>query len=399
MSRAKPLTDAFVPYGMYWSSPFCRWQGALGGENSVKLAAQTAQRFLGQRDVSPEKFDQVSLGITVPQHRSFYGAPWLAGMIGAGHATGSTISQACATSARAIADAALGVQYGASESSLVIACDRTSNGPHLYYPNPNGIGGRGETEEWVWDNFNHDPHAKNAMLDTAENVAADEGISREEQDEMVLLRHRQYEAALANDRSFQRRYLFPIELRRGKKTMTVEEDEGVFPTSPEGLAKLRPVKEGGTVTFGGQTYPADGNAGIVVCSKERARELQRDDVTVQILGYGQARVEPGRMPKAPVPAAERALAAAGITIGDVKAIKSHNPFAVNDIYFCRQMGVSPDQMNNYGSPLIYGHPQGPTGMRVVIEMIEELAKLGGGYGLFTGCAAGDTSMALTVKVS
>ena len=95
----------------------------------------------------------------------------------------------------------------------------------------------------------------------------------------------------------------------------------------------------------------------------------------------------------------QALALAGIAMGDVKAIKTHNPFAVNDIYFCREMGVKKEQMNNYGSSLIYGHPQGPTGMRLMIELVEELALLGGGYGLFDGCAAGDTAAAVVLRVS
>ncbi|MBU36247.1 MAG: hypothetical protein CMG29_03460 [Candidatus Marinimicrobia bacterium] len=89
---------------------------------------------------------------------------------------------------------------------------------------------------------------------------------------------------------------------------------------------------------------------------------------------------------------------ADISIIDVKAIKTHNPFAVNDVYFAREMGIKKEAMNNYGSSLIWGHPQGPTGMRLVIELIEELTLLGGGYGLFTGCAAGDTAAAIVVEV-
>jgi acetyl-CoA acetyltransferase len=104
------------------------------------------------------------------------------------------------------------------------------------------------------------------------------------------------------------------------------------------------------------------------------------------------------MPAANVPATKRALELAGIGIGDVKAIKTHNPFAVNDIYFSREMGVKKEAMNNYGSSLIWGHPQGPTGMRLIAELVEELVLLGGGYGLFTGCAAGDTAAAVVVKV-
>lgn len=105
------------------------------------------------------------------------------------------------------------------------------------------------------------------------------------------------------------------------------------------------------------------------------------------------------MPYAPVPAAKRALEQCGVGIKDITAIKSHNPFAINDIVFAKEMGLDVMQMNNYGCSLIWGHPQGPTGMRAVIELIEELHLKGGGLGLFQGCAAGDTAMALIIEVS
>jgi acetyl-CoA acetyltransferase len=153
------------------------------------------------------------------------------------------------------------------------------------------------------------------------------------------------------------------------------------------------------VTFGAQTHPADGNAGLIVCSEGRAKELSKDPkLPVRIVAWGEGRVEKGFMPKAVVPAAKAVLARAGLSIGDCKVIKTHNPFAVNDLYFAKEMGVKAEAMNRYGSPLVFGHPQGPTGMRLVIEIIEELAMAGGGYGLFSGCAAGDTAMALIVKV-
>jgi len=82
----------------------------------------------------------------------------------------------------------------------------------------------------------------------------------------------------------------------------------------------------------------------------------------------------------------------------MKAIKTHNPFAVNDLYLAKELGLDANDFNNLGPSLIYGHPQGPTGMRLVIELIEELAQAGGGHGLFTGCAAGDTAAAVVVKV-
>jgi acetyl-CoA C-acetyltransferase len=120
---------------------------------------------------------------------------------------------------------------------------------------------------------------------------------------------------------------------------------------------------------------------------------------VQLIAVGSARAKKGFMAQAVVPAAKNALDHAGLGIDDVRAIKTHNPFAVNDIYFCEQMGVKPEAMNHYGSSLIFGHPQGPTGMRLMIELIEELALVGGGIGLFSGCAAGDTAMACVFQVS
>jgi acetyl-CoA acetyltransferase family protein len=398
------FTKAFIPYGGYWSTPFCRWQGSFAHLNAVPFAAEIARRALEERGISPKVFDSVYLGITVPQKHSFYGGPWLAGLIGAESATGPMIGQACATGARVMAMAGFELEAGEDRVILTITADRCSNGPHLYYPNPMGPGGTGEAEDWVWDNFGYDPFAKNAMIETAENVAREAGITREEQDEITLLRYRQYDDALKDDSAFLRRFMvIPIEVKdaQGRKVVaTVNGDEGVYPTTAEGLARLKPVIEGGTVTYGTQTHPADGNCGVIVTTRERARELSRDpNIEIQLLSYGEARAKKGYMAQAIVPAARQALSRAGIGIKDVRVIKTHNPFAVNDIYFCREMGVKPEAMNNYGSSIVWGHPQGPTGHRLIIETIEELVLVGGGYGLFVGCAAGDTGAGVVVKVT
>jgi acetyl-CoA acetyltransferase len=392
------LANTFIPYGGYWSSPFCRWQGSLGSENSVALAARTATAFLRRKHIATDAFDSAVLGMTVMQKHSFYGVPWLTGMIGAEGIGGPTVSQACATSARALAVAAGDIEMGRNTRTLAVTCDRTSNGPHVYYPNPGGPGGMGNSENPVWDNFNRDPHAGKAMIETAENVASAASIGREAQDAIALMRYQQYERAMADERAFQLRYMQAVEVGRGKRAKTIDADEGVHSTTAEGLAKLRPGKDGGTVTFGSQTHPADGNAGMIVCTEGELGAFGDDGPRVQVLGFGEARVEPAFMPMAVVPAARAALAHAGVELGACKAIKTHNPFAVNDAYFCQQMELPPDALNDYGSPLIYGHPQGPTGMRAIIELIEELEIAGGGHGLFSGCAAGDTAMAVVVRV-
>ncbi len=394
--------NVFVPYGGYWSTPFVKWQGSFAGLHPLTFAAEVAQRALAERKITPAAFDALYLGTTVPSPHAFYGAPWVAALIGAAGITGPTFSQACATSARVIGSAAFEVETQPAAAVLCLTADRTSNGPHLTYPNPNNPGARPDTEDWVWDNFNCDPAVRVAMIETAENVAREEEITTAEQHEVMLMRYAQYQDALKNEAAFHKRYMItPVEVRpSGKKIVaTVQDDEGVFPTTAEGLAKLKPVLPNGTVTFGAQTYPADGNAGMIVTSHDRAAEFSRaPQIAIQIVSFAQGRVKPGFMPEANVPAAQRALELAGLTVSEVKAIKTHNPFAVNDIYFARELAVRQAALNNYGSSLVWGHPQAPTGMRLVIELIEELVLRGGGYGLFTGCAAGDTAAAIVVKV-
>ncbi len=396
--------QAYIPYGGYWSTPFCRWQGSFGHLHALKFAAEIAAKALSERKISPDVFDGLFLGWTVPQQFGFYGGPWVAGLIGAPGLTGPMFSQACATSGRVISSAAMEVELGTHTAVLALLCDRTSNSPHVYYPNPLGIGGVGDKEDWVWDNFGRDPFAKNSMVQTAENVAKKAGIDRAAQDEVALMRYQQYQDALKDDSAFLKRFmLLPLEVKdpSGRKVIkTVSGDEGIFPTTAEGLARLRPALEGGTVTFGTQTYPADGNVGVIVTTKEMAAELSQDaSISVRLISFGQARAEKGFMPTANVPATRQALERAGINMRDIKAVKTHNPFALNDIYFAKKMEIDVSAMNRYGSSLVWGHPQAPTGARLIIELIEEVVLLGGGYGLFTGCAAGDSAFAVIVKVN
>jgi acetyl-CoA acetyltransferase family protein len=395
------LERSCVPLGFAWSSPFARWQGPLAEVNSIDLAVDVTKRALEERGLSPQEVTNLILGWTVPQKEIFYGAPTLAARIGAMGVTGPMILQACATSVACLQAAAANHEANAGDGgvTLVVTTDRTSNGPLVTYPSPSGPGGSPQVENWVLDSFAKDPWAGAAMYTTGENVAAEAEITREELDEVTALRYEQYQDALENNRAFQRSYMVPVEIsKKRKETTVVEEDFGVFPTTREGLAKLKPVAPDGVVTYGSQTHPADGTAGMVVTSEQHARELSPDGGVVRLLGLGFARVEKARMPKAPVPAARSALADAGLKIEEVDAIKTHNPFAVNDVYFSRQMGVFLEDMNDYGSSLIFGHPQGPTGARLIAELIEILKRRGGGVGLFTGCAAGDTGAALVLRV-
>src|SRR5690554_158373 len=392
--------NAYIPYGGYYSSPFCNWQGSLANVNAIELGAATSKRWFASRDIDPEIIDYLYLGVSVGQKSIFYGAPWAAAMMGAGHAPGQNVTQACATATTAIFNAALAVESGSFDTTYCLLADRTSNGPHTIWPNPNGPGGEVIAENWNMDNIAADPATGKDMLTTAENVAREHGFSREQADELTLRRYQQYAEALAEDRAFQKRYMFPLEVPVSRReTRRVEADEGVTETTAEGLAKLRTVQPEGIHTFGSQTHPADGNAGLIVTTRERAAELSTDpQLAVQVVAYGHARAKPAHMPMAPASAAQRALDQAGLTIGQMKSIKNHSPFIANDLHLAKAMEVDANTFNNYGTSLVFGHPQGPTLARLLIEAIEETVLKGGGYALVTGCAAGDSAAALIVKV-
>jgi acetyl-CoA acetyltransferase len=211
-------------------------------------------------------------------------------------------------------------------------------------------------------------------------------MTREEIDAATLLRYEQYA------RVQERPYLVAasVPARRGKQL--VEADAGVRETNADALAALDPVTPGGVVTYGSQTHPADGTAGAIVTSAPPSGGA------VRLLAAGFARVEAARMPRAPVPAARAALDRAGLTVSDVDVVTTHNPFTVSDLWFARETDWPLERMNELGSSLVYGHPQGPTGLRAIVELIEILRQRGGGIGLFTGCAAGDTGAALVLRL-
>ncbi len=394
------LTKAFIPYKGYYSSPFSKWQGSFANEHSLVLGSNTAKNWLDTKEIRPDIFDYLILGITVGQPHIFYGGPWASALIGAHNIPGSIVSQACSTSTTVVFQAAMGIETGFYKNVFTLMTDKCSNGPHTIWPNPKGPGGQVISENWVMDQFNNDPYAGNAMIQTAENVAKETGVTREQCDELALRRYEQYTESLANNRQFQKKYMFPVTINlSGKKIVQIDADEGIMPSTKEGLEKLKPVLPDGSHTFGSQTHPADGNCAMIVTTREKAGELSQDKAKdARIVSYGFSRAKKGFMAMAVVPAAKMALDNAGISIKDVKVIKTHNPFAANDIYLADQMNIDVNGFNNFGSSIIFGHPQAPTAGRLIIEGIEELADLGGGYLLFTGCAAGDTGAALVLKI-
>jgi acetyl-CoA acetyltransferase len=396
------FANAYIPYRGYYTTPFIRWQSVLQNEHPVRLAGATCKRWLAERKTGwdPMKVDYVNMGCTVAMKHAFWNGSWTSALLGAERTVGVWVSQACSTFTTLVYQAAMAVEVGSAEWVLNVGADRMSNGPHTIWPNPKGPGGYVEREDWVMDNFAYDPWAEEPMVDTADKIAQEEGITKQECDELAYVRYTQYLRSLENDRAFQKRFMYPIEVQAGKKkTLLVDEDEGVTATSPEAIASLKPLNDWGVHSYAAQTHPADANAVLAVCSREKARELAEPGPDIQLLSFGYGRAEKARMGKAPVPATEMALERAGLRPADIKVWKTHSPFVVNDINMAKKLGISPiERYNDYGCSMIYGHPQSPTMARHLIEAIEQLEMEGGGYGCVTGCAAGDTGATLVFRV-
>ena len=167
------------------------------------------------------------------------------------------------------------------------------------------------------------------------------------------------------------------------------------------LGDLRAMRELDTcVTSGSQTHASDGMAGLLVTTPEKARELSRSpEIDISFVAKTEVRAHPSLMPEAPGLAVRKLLSRTGLGMADMSVVKSHNPFAVNDVVFARMLDYDWRDMNRTGCSLVWGHPQGPTLTRILIESLEEAVSLGGGYALVFGCAAGDVGIAALFRVS
>ena len=391
------IEDVCIPVSASWSSPFVRWQGPAADVNSLDLARQVTQDGLARTGVE-WPFRELVLGITVPQKQAFYGAPTLAARLGLGQLSGPMLAQACATSVACVHWAAANQQGSREGARLVVTTDRTSNGPHLVYPSGKAPGATPDAENWVLDNFGRDPVTGDGMLATAERVAAEGAIGKEELDELAVRRYEQYLDALADDRAFQRDWMVPIAAGSRRKPLEIDEDWGVRPIVLEELRALAPVEEGGVVSYGTQTHPADGAAGMVVTSPPVVAELGVEGPVARSALDGLRARRAGDDAEGARPC--RARRAGGRRDRHRPGGRDQDPQSVRRqrrLVRARARGRR-REMNPFGSSLVYGHPQAPTGARAIVELLHALVRRGGGVGLFTGCAAGDSGAALVVEV-
>jgi acetyl-CoA acetyltransferase len=388
---------ARIPYGTWGSSFFPAWQmSALAEVNIGQFAGEAMNRILGLRKVPKSEMEYLVIGSTIPWHWKFWTAPLVASCLDH-RIPGYHMEQACATGLQAVVIAASEVHGGSHDVVGVLTFDRTSDSPVGVFPERRAYR-RTEALADVWDNFGFDPATGGAMIACAGKAARKHKSDRREVDECTFHRYDQY--FKAKESGFLDRVLVPLDVLniQGRFLGRVDEDAGVRKLTMDGLRGMFELDS--CVTPGSQTHASDGMATLLVTTREKAKEISpRPEIDIQFVAKAEVRTYPSLMPESPALAVQKLLKNTGLTMADMTVVKNHNPFAVNDVIFAKLLDYDWHKMNNTGCPLVWGHPQGPTLTRVIIEALEEAVDLGGGYVLIFGCAAGDVGIAAILKVT
>ncbi|UCD16753.1 MAG: hypothetical protein JSV44_09875 [Candidatus Zixiibacteriota bacterium] len=398
MKETAPIfARARIPYGTWGSSYFPAWQmSALAEVNIGQFAGEAMNRIMGLRKVPIGSLDYLIIGSTIPWHWKFWTAPLVSSCMGH-RIPGYHMEQACATGLQVVISASAEVQSGSNDVVGVLTFDRTSDSPVGVFPERRAHR-RTMALSDVWDNFGFDPATGRAMIACAGLAARKYKCDRREVDELAFHRYDQY--FKAKNSGFLDRVLVPLEVLniQGRFLGRIDSDAGVRKLTLDGLRAMRELDT--CVTGGTQTHASDGMATLLVTDKEKVHEFSsRPEIDIQLVAKAEVRTLPSLMPEAPAFAVKKLLAATGLKMADMVVVKNHNPFAINDVIFSKIFEYDWRKMNTTGCPLVWGHPQGPTLTRALIEALEEAVSLGGGYVLIFGCAAGDVGIAAVFKVA
>jgi len=236
---------------------------------------------------------------------------------------------------------------------------------------------------------------------TAEAVAADYNVSRDDQDEFAFKSHQKAINAIRN--GYFKEQIVPITIeetyldengKKKTKTYVVDTDEGPrADTSLEALARLKPVfAAGGTVTAGNSSQTSDGAAFVLVMSERMIKELNLDPIA-RLVSYGTGGVDPRIMGMGPIAAVPKALRHAGMTLNNIDLIEMNEAFAAQSIAVMRHLDFDPDKLNISGGAIALGHPLGCSGAKLSIQQFHDLRRTGGKYGLVTACVGGGQGVA------
>jgi acetyl-CoA C-acetyltransferase len=377
--------------------------GSFGGYfkdvPAPELGARAVEAALERAGLKGEDVDEVLLGCVLAA--GLGQNPARQASIGAGipkEVPATTINMVCGSGLKSVALASQMIRAGDVDVVVAGGMENMSRAPYLL---PSGrFGARmGDAQlidsmivDGLWDAFN-DYH----MGVTAENLAEQYSITREEQDEFAAASQQKAEQAVSSG-AFKDE-IVPIEVPAKGGTRTVDNDEHPRPgTTAETLAALRAAfkREGGTVTAGNASGINDGAAAVVVMSARAAAERGlRPFGTVE--SYASVGVEPRIMGIGPVPAVNKALEKAGLALTDVDLFELNEAFAAQSLAVLRELDIEPDRINVHGGAIALGHPIGASGGRILVTLLHEMRRRDAHRGLATLCVGGGQGQAAVVR--
>jgi len=385
-------------------SPIGRHGGALASVRPDDLAATTLSALLDRTGLDPAELDDVILGCTNQAGEDNRNVARMA-LLRAGlplSVPGQTVNRLCGSGLQAVVTAAHAIRSGEGAAFLVGGVESMSRAPWVMLKPetgyPRGTPDLADTVlGWRFPNPAFSPAWTMGLGETAEVVAREYGITREEQDRFAAASQSKAGEAMAAGRFRSEIVPVPIPQRRGPPLL-VDQDEHPRPdTTLEALARLRPVfAADGSVTAGNSSGINDGAAALLVMEEGRALEMGLLP-RARIVASGVAALEPQRMGMGPVPATRRALVRAGWNVGDLDLVEMNEAFAAQAIPCMRELGLDPERVNVNGGAIALGHPVGCSGARILTTLLHEMERRDARRGLATMCIGVGQGIALLVE--
>ena len=381
-------------------TPIGSFRGSLSPLSAVELGAVAVRRLLEESSLSAGDTDELIFGQVLTAGCGQNPARQTAIAAGLPVSTpATTVNLVCGAGLKAVQLAAQAIRCGDAEVVIAGGQESMSNAPYLLDGARSGLrfGHTGLQDSMIvdglWDAFN-DYH----MGITAENVARQYGISREQQDAFAA--GSQQKAASAIESARFEAEITPVTVKQGKKPpLVIRHDEQPRPgTTAEQLAQLRPAfrQEDGTVTAGNASTLNDGAAAVLLMSEEKARASGLP-VLGRIVSYAVTGVDPSVMGIGPVSACQTALARAGWTLDEVDLIEANEAFAAQALAVGNLLGWDARKVNVNGGAIALGHPIGASDCRILVTLLHEMQRRDAKKGLVTLCIGGGQGIALTVE--
>ncbi|HEX5735141.1 MAG TPA: acetyl-CoA C-acetyltransferase [Blastocatellia bacterium] len=379
-------------------TPMGEYGGALKDLSAIELGTIAARAAIERGGISPDQIDHTVVGNAMQTSGdAIYGARHVALKAGVPiDKPALTVNRLCGSGIQSIVSAAQMIQLGEANTALAGGMESMSQAPHVIRGARWGFRlGEGKLEDSLMVAL-LDTHCGFYMAQTAENLARKHDISREEQDEYALLSQKRATAAWESGRL--KEEVVPVELKTRKGTTLFEQDDHMRPdTTLEGLAKLKPAfSKDGLVTAGNASGIVDGAAALVIADEETARRLESKPLG-RIVSWGLAGVPPEIMGIGPVPATQKALAAAGLSLEQIDLVEVNEAFAGQYLAVERELGLDRERTNVNGGAIALGHPLGASGTRLVLTVLMELRRRGKKLGLATACIGGGQGIAMIVE--